>query len=140
MGTVPLESTNGTVAVSSVPFARTTDRTVLALRRHTDATDLVLDLTASPMLYVLAGRSGPGHFDVVMPGTFVTEEEERGFLRLLEQRPPAAVLWPKRAFDNMPSRSLRATAPRLVRWVAARYVPREDFPDHQLLLPRDPVR
>jgi hypothetical protein len=83
--------------------------------------ETVLDLTASPMLLVATGRLGPGYRDVVMPGTFVDEEEEMLFLKRLEATPPVLVLWPLRVFDAMPERSIRRFAPRVVKWVLTRY-------------------
>ena len=73
------------------------------------------------MLHVVSDRLGSGYRDVVMPGTFVDHEEEVRFLRLLEAAPPALVLWPLRVFDAMPARSIRGSAPRVVKWVLARY-------------------
>ena len=70
-----------------------------------------------------------------MPGTFVTADEERAFLDRLKRAPPDGVLWPLAPFDDMPSRSLWRTAPRLSRWVASRYRPIEATPKFLLLLP-----
>jgi 4-amino-4-deoxy-L-arabinose transferase-like glycosyltransferase len=91
------------------------------IREWSSPRDQILDLTASPMLLVATGRSGYGYRDVVMPGTFVEPEEEERFLRLLEASPPALVIWPLKVFDEMSERSLRKTAPQVVKWVLARY-------------------
>ena len=63
------------------------------IRRWTQPGDEILDLTASPMLHVLAERPGPGYFDVIMPGTFLTRRDEVRFIAHLAQSPPALVIW-----------------------------------------------
>jgi hypothetical protein len=98
----------------------------------------ILDLTASPMLHVAADRPGYGYRDVVMPGTFVTGEEEKQFVGLLEADPPALVLWPLRVFDAMPERSIRRSAPRVVKWVLSRYEMRAFDEELAILLPIRP--
>lgn len=98
----------------------------------------VLDLTASPMLLVASNRLGPGYRDVVMPGTFADGAEEVRFLRLLEATPPALVLWPLKVFDAMPERSIRRSAPRLVKWVLARHEMHAFDDDIAFLLPIRP--
>jgi len=98
----------------------------------------ILDLTASPMLHVASDRLGYGYRDVVMPGTFVDPEEEVRFLKLLEASPPPLVLWPLRVFDQMSERSIRRTAPRVVKWVLARYEMRAFDDEIAFLLPIRP--
>ena len=98
----------------------------------------ILDLTASPMLYVASDRLGYGYRDVLMPGTFVSGEEEERFLRLLEADPPPLVLWPLRVFDAMPERSIRRSAPRVVKWVLGRYEMRAFDDEIAILLPIEP--
>ena len=98
----------------------------------------VLDLTASPMLLVVTDRLGPGYRDVVMPGTFVDPEEEVIFMKRLEASPPALVLWPLRVFDAMPERSIRRTAPRVVKWVLTRYEMHAFDDEIAFLLPNRP--
>ena len=89
--------------------------------RHREAPRaVVLDLTATSLIYVSTGSMGPGYFDIVMPGTFLDEREERWFLAHLERSPPAGFVWPTRPFDGMPDRSLAVTAPSIARWVRAR--------------------
>jgi hypothetical protein len=57
----------------------------------------------------------------VTPGVFADPDAEREFIERLKQAPPALVLWPKRPFDDMFSRSVAAQAPLLTRWVWDNY-------------------
>ncbi len=98
----------------------------------------ILDLTASPLLHAVSGRLGPGYRDVVMPGTFAGGADEARFVERLEASPPALVLWPLSIFDKMPERSLRRTAPRVVKWVLGRYVLRAFDDETAFLLPIRP--
>ena len=91
------------------------------IQRVTRPGDTILDLSASSMIYVLADRLGPGYADVVMPGTFLDEAEERAFVERLERDPPALVVFPAWDFDNRPDRAVRKSAPLLTRWVWERY-------------------
>jgi hypothetical protein len=91
------------------------------IEQWTKPGDQILDLTASPLLHVASERTGPGYRDVVMPGTFVGGGDEERFVAMLDANPPALVLWPLKIFDGMPERSLRRTAPRVVKWVLKRY-------------------
>ncbi len=54
-----------------------------------------------------------------MPGTFLDDADERSFAERLEADPPAALIWPARAFDDMEERSLARIAPRTSAWVQA---------------------
>jgi 4-amino-4-deoxy-L-arabinose transferase-like glycosyltransferase len=98
----------------------------------------ILDLTASPMLHPASNRLGYGYRDVLMPGTFVSGDEELRFVGLLEAAPPPLVLWPLRVFDAMPERSIRRFAPRVVRWVLTRYEMRAFDDEIAILLPIRP--
>jgi hypothetical protein len=80
---------------------------------------VVLDLSAQPMLYVRMGWMGPGGLDVVMPGTFLDEAEERRFLRRVIAARPEGVFWPDADFDGLSERAVAAVAPRLVAWARA---------------------
>jgi 4-amino-4-deoxy-L-arabinose transferase-like glycosyltransferase len=104
-----------------MPVTWSQQKRIDKIRDWSHPRDPILDLTASPMLQVATGRPGYGYRDVVMPGTFVDPEEEVRFLRLLEASPPALVLWPLKVFDEMSERSIRKTAPQVVKWVLARY-------------------
>jgi hypothetical protein len=121
LGTFPLGSLREGVRVEEENKARNTDRTILAIREWTQPGDLILDLSASPYLYVLTGRLGPGYADIIMPGTFLTEADERAFVARLERSPPAAVIWPRRHFDRRAVRGLGLTAPRVQEWVMEHY-------------------
>lgn len=106
------------------------------IQANTEAGDIVLDLSSAPMFHALSGRPGPGRADILMPGTFVDEADERAFISRLEAAPPAAVLWPVQHFDNMESRSIQVIAPLVVEWVEARYSPGETTAKFQIWLPR----
>ncbi len=110
--------------------AENIDRTVELLARVTPPGGVVLNLSPSPLFHVLTRRPGPGHRDLLMPGTFLDEGEEGAFVERLEAAPPDAVIWPVRAFDRMPSRSVEVTAPKLTAWVKERYefVPGQTWP------------
>ncbi len=116
------------------------DRTTRLLKRVTDPDDLILNLGPTPLFHLLSGRTGPGYFDVVMPGTFMWEEDEIWFLEHLKANPPAAIVWPLRKFDKMESRSIRATAPRIVEWVRSEYEPLPDQRRWVVMVPRETPR
>ena len=42
-------------------------------------------------------------------------------LERLKASPPAAVIWPGRAFDDIPDRAVGKTAPRISAWVKTNY-------------------
>jgi hypothetical protein len=84
----------------------------------------------------VADRSGPGYFDIVMPGTFLDAEEQQEFVRHLESAPPALVVWPREPFDRMPSRGVAATAPTLVAWIRGHYAPLRTSERYLYLAPR----
>ncbi len=133
-----LRSAGNTLAISRLHVAEFDDN-ALAVREWVEPGETFLDLTAAPMFYVLANRNGPGYFDVIMPGTFVSAEEEESFLARLQDKPPAAILWPRHPFDGMTERSIAATAPRVTAWVEERYEPvwPERPLERILLKPRD---
>jgi hypothetical protein len=120
-GEHPIHSLGQRVAVLSANEARQLDRSVVRIQELTGPNDRVLDLTHSPLLYVLANRLGPGYGDIVTPGVFDDPNELRDFVRRLQQAPPALVLWPKRPFDEMRSRSIEVQAPLLANWVVTHY-------------------
>ncbi len=45
------------------------DRTNRLLKLVTEPDDTILNLGPTSLFHVLSGRSGPGYFDVLMPGT-----------------------------------------------------------------------
>ncbi len=117
----PLESVGGTILMQPRFHVENIDRVVRLIEEATQPDDRILNLSATPMFHVLTGRLGPGHRDLIMPGTFFDDAEERRFLARLRSDPPAAVVWPVRAFDRMRSRSHKATAPRVTAWVERNY-------------------
>jgi hypothetical protein len=86
----------------------------------------LLDLSARPLLYTTGEFSGPGYLDVIMPGTFLSEAEERSFLERLQAHPPVGVFWPAEPFDEMTTRGPAATAPLLTAWALSVYGPPPD--------------
>ena len=96
----------------------------------------MLDLTASPLLHVLTERNGPGGADIVMPGSFLDEAEERAFVERLERNPPALVVWPTLDFDHMPARGVKKSAPLVAAWVTQRYEPSDRRGRFALWAPR----
>jgi len=120
-GVYPIQSLGRKVGVLSASDARQLDRSVVRIGQLTNPDDRVLDLTHSPLIYVLANRRGPGYGDVVTPGVFADPIDQRDFVRRLQRDPPALVLWPKQPFDDMPARSIEVHAPLLASWVARHY-------------------
>jgi hypothetical protein len=114
---VPLESLDGRVTIGKGSSLVWLDQHVALIERYTRPGDTIFDMSASSLYYVLSDRLGPGYFDVIMPGTFLSEEEEEGFLAHLKAHPPALVIMPGRQFDGMASRSIWQTAPKVTGWV-----------------------
>lgn len=115
----PIEALDGRVRVG---FLRgKTDPPIGLIRRFTEEGETILDLSASPMLYVLSERNGPGFADTVMPGTFRDSEEEARFVERLRADPPALVLEAKKPFDNRPENDLDRSMPLLAAWVEENY-------------------
>jgi hypothetical protein len=135
-GRSPFHSTGDRVISSHPLVAIAVDWTVEHIQRWTRPDDVVLDLSASPLLLVLAGRRGPGGNDLVMPGTFLDEAEERAFLDRLIAHPPALVIWPTLPFDHRPARSVANSAPRVVAWVREHYEERDHRGRFALWAPR----
>lgn len=104
--------------------------------RLTDADARILDLTASPVYILLAERTGYGANDIVMPGTFLSDEEASDFLARVVKDPPALVIWPKRPYDKLPEKAIEVTAPELSDWVQANYEIWGVVRRHYLLGPR----
>jgi hypothetical protein len=116
------------------------DPRVTSIIELTEPGDRILVLGPHSLFHVLTGRLGPGQADILMPGTFLSVEEEEAFLERLEQAPPALVVRPQWPFDLMPSRSLASTAPRVEAWVKQRYALQGDHQRFGLLLPRASAR
>lgn len=137
-GEAPLTSTGGAIRIKSTRTARSVDRVVRVIRETTGPQDPILDLSAAPLFYVLTERFGPGQADVVSPGIFLDEAEERAFVDRLALRPPAAVIFPLVDFDGMPERGIERTAPRVVAWVRANYREHRVIDRYAILLPKPP--
>jgi hypothetical protein len=93
-------------------------------------------MSSSPYLYVLTERLGPGYSDIIMPGTFLREADERAFVERLERSPPAAVIWPRRHFDRTAARGIGQTAPLVRDWLIERYASAQVGARFSVLLPR----
>jgi hypothetical protein len=137
-GMHPLAALDHQIGIAPDSRYRPTDRIVSELRARTSPKDVVLDLSASSLLLVIAGRGGPGGADVIMPGTFLTPEEERSFVARLERHPPALVIRPLWVFDEMPTRTLEHQAPELSAWVRERYETYLRVGEFALMRPRLP--
>jgi hypothetical protein len=135
-GDAPLEALGGKVSVRRTSPLRSIDRKIADILQRTRPGDRILDLSASPLLHVLSGRRGPGYMDLIMPGTFQSDEEELAFLARLSASPPALVIWPGRSFDDDPERAAMRSAPRVARWVLERYRPDGSGGRFTLLVPR----
>ncbi len=121
-GREPIRTAGSATHMDNAAWAKSLDVRVRVLRRETEPGDTILDLAFSPLVYVLAGRLGPGYHDVLMPGSFLDEAEEIAFVRRLDADPPAMVFWPvQQEFDRMPERALRRQAPHLANWIFGRY-------------------
>ena len=136
-GTHPVPQLVDEIAVRTRARAKKLGNRIDSILRHSRPGDTILDLTYSPLLHVVTDRNGPGFIDVITPGVFLNDDEERQLIRLLESRPPALVLLPERDFDRMPSRSLSATAPLVLDWVRAHYAPPASNPGDRIWMPRD---
>jgi hypothetical protein len=135
-GTRPLVFSNGEIS-AKVWGGKAIDWVVGEMLRRTRKGDVVLDLTSSPMVHVLADRNGPGGADIIMPGTFLDAEEERVFIERLERNPPKLVLWPTKPFDRHSSdRRFAVFQPLLADWVRTRYEPGPKFGRFRLMLPK----
>ncbi|MGI9589751.1 MAG: ArnT family glycosyltransferase [Myxococcota bacterium] len=134
--TIPIETLGG-IRIKDGVAARQLDRRIRDVQRETQPGDTILDMSYAPGFYLATDRSGPGWFDVIMPGTFMSEEEERFFIEKLKQDPPALIIVLDRHFDDMPQRSLRKIGPIVTPWLLRRYAVRETIPDYNLAFPKD---
>jgi hypothetical protein len=136
-GTFPIEVLNGRISVTWNSRARIVDQRVMALLDLTEPGDTFLDLSAAPLFHVLTGRPGPGRFDVVIPATFLSEDEERAFVERLEASPPAVVVTSVRPFDEMRARAVSFTAPLVARWMRTHYGIHRRTVEYNLWTPRE---
>ncbi len=123
-GDRPIPETGGRVFRDAF-MPHPVDLGVRWINRATKPGDVVLDLSASPMLHVLTGRRGPGLADIVMPGTFRDQAEEARFLERVIEDPPDFVLTPAEPFDGREERGFAQTAPQLTAWIEKNYEVRQ---------------
>jgi hypothetical protein len=112
---------------------------VQTIRRLTGPDDTILDLSASSLFHVLSGRRGPGYADIIMPGTFLSEAEERAFVARLDAKPPALVIFPGWRFDNRNDRAVQNSSPILWQWVREHYERTGPYERFVLMLPKGRV-
>ncbi len=136
MGNTPLQVTSGSVKVRLRSHGKLLDELIPAIQRHSEPADTILVMTNAPLIYVLAERHSPGYYDVIMPGTFRSPEEEQGFLERVKAAPPAVVIWPRKHFDDRKNRGLKHTAPDLNRWVKDNYRAVQQTPLYLIVVPK----
>lgn len=112
------------------------DHTAMATLRLTKPGDIIFDASSIPLLSVLTGRMGPGGADVIMPGTFRDESEERAFIERLERNRPALVIVPLHDFDGLEERGLDRYAPLVSAWIQERYEKHESHEYWAIMLPK----
>lgn len=132
LGIHPILIGDESVHISQPSRAKLFNELFQNIEAKTRPGDVVLDMSASPIVHVATDRLGPGYFDVVMPGTFRTLEDELSFLERLKADPPVAVVWSTYAFDGMKERSASQTAPQITDWVQENY--RQIGPNRRLVL------
>ncbi len=136
MGGRPLENISSETKGRSGSLGMEIGRLIPFIQEHAGPDDTILVMAHAPLIYVVAERHSPGYFDVVMPGTFRSPQEQMDFIEHLEEHPPAVVVWPRQPFDNDKSRGLRVTAPLLWHWVSENYRPRHESPRYRILVRR----
>jgi hypothetical protein len=134
-GHLPLQSLAGEVKLPRAAVVQGIDWSIHSILAQSRPWDAILDLTASPLFHVIANRNGPGASDPLIPGTFMTDEEEIRYVEVLERRPPALVLLPEFPFDRDPERAIERIAPRVAAWVEEHYRERGKRAGYVLLLP-----
>jgi hypothetical protein len=137
-GSTPLDALDGAVSLREEDWWHVIGPTLDEVRELAAPGETILDLSAVPLLYVLAERPGPGGQDILMPGTFLDEEEELAFVARLEQAPPAVVVLREKPFDDDESRAVGRTAPRMMQWIARHYAVVGDPEDFLLFRWREP--
>jgi len=132
---IPLQSLAGEVRLQRSSTAQGIDWSVYSILTRTRPGDTILDLSASPLFFVLTDRNGSGVSDPVIPGTFISDAEEIRYVEALQRKPPALVLRPDIPFDRDPRRSIEHIAPRVAAWVDAHYQVREERNGFVVMLP-----
>jgi hypothetical protein len=135
LGEVRLESVNEDLWVGEYAAVRILDVKLPLIEQYSEPDDTILVMTHAPLIYVLAERHSPGYQDVIMPGTFLTREEERRLLERVKAAPPALVVWPSVHFDKMKSRGVRWTATELGVWILENYHIVGDRTQYMIMLP-----
>lgn len=134
-GETPVAALGGEVRAGTGMVAMV-DPLVRVLRELSEPGDVLLDLSAAPLIHVLTGLPGMGELDLLMPGTLLDAEEESAFLERIASAPPALVLVPRGAFDGRPERAVWETAPRIFAWVQEHFVRHRELRDYFVLVPR----
>ena len=134
-GHIPVQSLAGEVKLPRANTAQGIDWSIHSILTWSRPGDAILDLTASPLFYVISNRNGPGVSDPLIPGSFITDEEEIRYVEALQRTPPALVLRPEFPFDRDPERAIERIAPRVAAWVDEHYRARETRAGFVLLLP-----
>jgi hypothetical protein len=122
-GLVPMRAGIASQDLKPTVEAIELERLLGSIQSRSRPGDTLLDLSASPLLYVLADRQSVGGFDIFMPGTFTSSQEEVAFVQRLEASPPALIIWPGWAFDSRRDRAVQRTAPLVSRWALDHYAP-----------------
>jgi len=139
MGDQVLKSVSRTIEVHPNSFETNTDEVVRLIQKRSRPGDTLLVMTHAPLVYVLANRRSPGYFDVIMPGTFRSRDEEIAFLERIEAAPPDVVVWPRLHFDYREDRGLRYSAPELAQWIYDNYRVAASLPFYLVLVPTEGV-
>ncbi|MEN8183113.1 MAG: glycosyltransferase family 39 protein [Myxococcota bacterium] len=120
-GTFPVEAGGDVVYLNAGGLARAFARKVETIRRWSAPEETLLSVSLTPIFHLLADRSGPGHLDLLMPGTFLDDEEERSFVAILEESPPALVVRTVFDADDSEARAPERVAPQVWAWIRANY-------------------
>ena len=131
------QTTHNRIRVPAQSHGATLDNLVDEIHRYTGSDDTILVMTNAALIHVLDERHSPGYYDVIMPGTFRDPQEELDLIALLEASPPKTIVWPRRYFDDMPSRNVQISAPVLSRWVIDHYKNVAIRQQYILLIPKD---
>ena len=137
MGSVRLENIPDPIHVRKGSLGMEIDELIPVIQQHSEPDETILVMTHSPLLYVVAERHSPGYFDLVMPGTFRSQQEQIDLIEHLKEAPPAVIVLPRQPFDKIKKRGLRYSAPLLTGWVAQNYAPIHDSPRYRLLVPKE---
>ncbi|MFP8881706.1 MAG: glycosyltransferase family 39 protein [Myxococcota bacterium] len=121
-GTHRIQAGDSAWFVRNEGLASAVSECVAAIRELSEPGDTVFDLSVAPMFHLFADRGGVSRSGIVIPGTFITDEEEIAALEELQESPPAVVIVSLRHFDGATSRSIGLTAPRITQWVGLNYV------------------